>query len=174
MQGIVNGKCGLSPKVAAVVAWFVLGQVLMFYLKAIPPTQNEFSQVVDLISKLIPTVDSVRDAKVFDSEIGRSHHALVWLLSFPFSALLIGLARYEQKQIREVYRTQKLLGLAIIFFSLALMNAALDFYTGVYSFGLANTSAGFALLSCFSALVLPLAVNFIATYVFGIDKGEEA
>jgi len=155
-----------------VFIWFVFGQVLMIYLNAQPPIANQFSPLVDMVSDVIPTVDSVSRAKVFDREIGQSHHALLWLLSIPLSALFAGLVWYEQKYIKVVYRSPRSLALAIVFFLLAIANAVLDFYTGKYTLGLAKFSWGFALVSCLATLVLPLSVKFIAMYLFGINQRE--
>lgn len=139
-------------------SWVLFGQLVIFLLKF---DHENLRPMIDFISSVIPSVESLREAKVFSNDIARDHHAIMWL----FSPILIAISIFYpvqngekeffvKKPSRAIYGGFFLLGLSII-------STVLDFYTGVYTLGLALSYYGFAFLSSIGSFFIILAARYI-------------
>lgn len=146
------------PLVFMAIGWIVFGQGLMIYLKS---NHIDLHVVVDFVSLIIPSVDSLKIAKVFDNNIARQHHAIMWL----FSLVLICTSMLYPIQINEnkffIKKPARSMHLSFALLGLAIISAFLDFYTGIISFGFASNVYGFALLSSFESFFVQFACRYL-------------
>jgi hypothetical protein len=143
-----------------IILWFVLGQLLMLLIKTTNGMIWHEVGFIANVAEFIPSVASVREAHVFDNKIAMLHYALMWLMSTGFCLLSV-FAPIGKLEGVIFHRAKQPMLLAIIYVVIAVFNMLTNFYTGFYSFGLANFQIGFAVLSSLSTLILPYAIRFV-------------
>jgi len=145
------------PLVYLAVGWVVFGQILMVYL-----TIDIYSMdyLAKLVARIIPSVASIKNAKVFNSDLAMQHHAIMWFV-LPIM-LCFALAIPEkcgEKQLL-IKKPDYARGLSAMLFILAVISACMGFYTGPLSLGLALTPFGFSFLSSFESFFLVVATRY--------------
>lgn len=141
------------------VYWFLFGQILMLLLDHINVPIAGYIDRLVIFSEFIPSVASIHEAKVFDGQLAIRHYAIMWLMSFGFCVICFVAPIAKSEEICFMKAKQPIV-LALIYIGIAVFNMLTDFYTGFYSFGLANFKFGFAVISSFSTLILPYAIRF--------------
>lgn len=147
------------PTLHILFYWVLLGQLIVLLLHLFD--YSSLWPVIDWISSVIPSVDSLRySVKVMDNDLARAHHALMWLFS---PALIIAMLFFPVRQgEREWFlRTSSPFKTVFIIFLIVLL-AIFLFYSEFpdsprQTLGLERFAIGFAFVSSFysSFVALP-------------------
>ena len=145
------------PLVFMAIAWVLLGQFMIIFLIN---ERHGLQAVVDFISLVIPSVESLKIAHVFNNDTARDHHAMMWMLS----PILIGISLFfpvvqKEKQCF-IRKPSQAINLSLALFGLAVVSACFDFYTGIFSFGLGLNAHGFAILSSLESFLIVIACRY--------------
>lgn len=148
------------PLFAMAIFWMIFGQVLMVIITVAHP-DNYLEAIVKFVSSIVPSVDSIKNANVFNRGLGRQHNALMWIFSVAMVAVSLACPSTPNEKTFLIRKPSSSIALSCSLIVLAILNASLDFYTGVYSFGLAMNIYGFSLLSSLESFVLPLSIRYL-------------
>ena len=151
---------GKSPLCRLLVLWVALGQLIMIFLLLSPPL-SALEVLTQVVSEIIPGVESIKSLPVFDREVAATHHALLWVLSPLFLVLILvipispaDVAMLPKKKGHVVFLICFLVasGLAFSFHK---------FHIGAYTFGIYKASLGFAFLSSVQVVYIHVAAYLI-------------
>lgn len=143
------------------VGWVFWGQLVLLFLRF---DYESVGFAVDFVSSFIPSVESLRaegPPKVFDSAIAIGHHSIMWLLSPIPVGVVIFYPVQDGEKIFFIKNPSRAMSLSVALFGLAVISACLDFYTGVFTFGLASTPYGFAFLSSVESFFFVVAARYM-------------
>ena len=129
----------------------------MIFLLFAPPVAAP-SRLADAVSKISPTVESIRSFPVFDPEIACVHLAFVWVLSPIFFIISCCIPIPAADVAMMPKRKTKMMFLVFLLFVAGIVFFFRDSYIGGRTFGIYKVSLGFALLSSFDSALIPLSM----------------
>ena len=157
---------GRSPFCRLLVLWVAFGQLAMIFLLLSPPFYA-LEMLTQVVSEIIPGVDSIKTLPVFDRETATTHHALLWALS-PLFLVLILIIPISPADVAMLPKKKGQVAILICILIIGVLLFVFDsIYIGVYTFGIYKTSLGFAFLASVQVAYVHVAVYLIR---FSVQK----